>query len=207
MWRLVATSIVAFAVLASSCFWVIRFFRTVEQYLEPGDNTRVLLNLHPFDQTTSAVEGYPFLLIGYNNMKSRPLMKFDMFGNYGGPYDGVRDNVLEARLLEPNVCSTGSVDAEDIMGDFTDWKAYRTPVEIDNTGGIDAAALDLEMRVIHNVKALATADPASDLAGQMVIFSGAWNDNDDDGVIDTAAFTDITGCASAIFFNFPLFVP
>ena len=121
MWRLVATSIVAFAVLASSCFWTIRFFRTVDQYLAAGDRTRIVMNLHPFDQTTSGtLEGYPFILVGYGpEMKQRQVMEFDRTGVWGGPWDGVLDTGLRDALLAPGACPSfgGAIDAEDLMGD------------------------------------------------------------------------------------------
>ena len=76
-------------------------------------------------------------------------------------------------------------------------------MEIDNSGGVGLADLDKPMRTIHNVEAKATADPTTDLAGNVVIFSGGWLDTDNDKVLDVG---EIRGCGGAVFINFP-FVP
>lgn len=189
---LVAGLMVA-AMVLSSC-WTITAGRVNAKELAPGGTTRIIMDLRPND-SDSTVVGYPFVLVGYDNIDPRIGRTFDGDGNYGGPWQGVIDNTINGLMqIGSGACGIGSVDVSDIWGDYDKWSVYRTPVALDQSGP------DPRLLVDHAVKRPVAA--ANGTIGELAIFSGIWNDLDTDGVPEAGELA----CAGSFFTSVP-YVP
>lgn len=167
--RSVVPLILAVALLTSACFQI-RFFRQDPASLALGEQGVVRLDLHRVSLDENNTAGYTFLLIGWEDadLKLDGTRKFDHQGNFGGPFDRVKNNALRNVLLTMGNCVANGIDAANITG-MTSWRAYRTTVKMDSTAG----TADDPFKIAVRFTRLFTDD---DGRGNFVIFSGTWAD-------------------------------
>jgi len=91
--RMVVPLILALSLLSSACLQI-RFFRQDPASLSLGEQGVVRLDLHRVSLSEQNTNGYTFLLIGWEGADIRldGTRKFDSQGNFGGPFDKVRDS-------------------------------------------------------------------------------------------------------------------
>jgi hypothetical protein len=174
-----AVLLLVLSLVGSAC-WQIRYLSYWPKSLSMGDVAKVKVNLFPLS-ISLASNTYVVVLIGHDSTLSLDsVSSFDMLGNWGGPYTSSQLAPLETLLLSGGTCLGAGVDAADVeaSGTYTDWYAFRSNDKIDGTG-IAAADLGTPLRV--NIK-VERSGGASNGYGGLVIFTGAWADNDNDGV-------------------------
>lgn len=192
--RVVAIMLAVFAVAASSCF-TIRGTSLTNKVLGPGERTIVRVDMMPYN-TSLAIDAKVFILVGWRSGDRVLPARFDTQGNWGGPYQGKNNLELRDALMQPGACTGYGVDASELSY-FTDWEAWHTRVAIDATG---PTASDFAARLRTIIRMERPAGAGSGGLLEMVIFSGAWQDDNDDNLYDAAEDFACTGVA---FFSIP----
>lgn len=161
--------ILAVALLTSACFQI-RFMNQDPSALADNEQGVVRLKLYQVSQDQGNTATYPFLLIGWEDgdLKLDGTRTWDNLGNYGGPFNKLKDNTLRDALLVPGNCTANGIDASEITG-MTKWRAYRTTVTVNTYSGTadDPFKIDVRFTRLFN-------DNGD--RGDFVIFSGAWTD-------------------------------
>ena len=161
------TALLALSLMTSAC-WNIAAARINPNISEFG---KITIDLRPYG-STSTLNEHAFVLVGYSNIDPRVGRVFDKDGNFGGPYDGVKDGTLRAALLGgASTCEIAGVNVSEFSGSATRWEAYRSP------GTINQALSDGRMMFQHGVKKPGGAGAGS--IGVVTVFSGMWSDDGD----------------------------
>ena len=189
MFRSVVLIVLAFSLVTGACFQI-KLFKMTPQALSPGATGTIRLDLHRLSGNEQNTDGYTFILIGYEHTKVKlnAVGRFDVFGNFDGPFTRMKDGALRNHLRTAGNCVANGIDASSIT-DMTRWRAYRTTAPMDSTaGGMDEPfMIKLKFQRLF-------ADNKS--RADFVIFSGTWADLDDNGVVSGG---DATVCASMVF--------
>lgn len=184
--RLVALAIVAFALVASSCFSIRSVKILQQQRLGIGEIAKIQVDLFPLssDDVNTA---YAFILVGLSDLTSPDNTRWDLLGNFGGPIDARRMASLKTKLLADDNCSANGVSATDIAGNYPTWIAIRSDDPIDSSAGSLGDALRIKVEVER------PGGTDDDSFGSFVIFSGAWVDVDADVDPTTGDAFECTG--------------
>jgi hypothetical protein len=144
--------------------------------------------------------GYYFLLIGYDNIDWQGSSQIDADGNWGGPYNKGNNLALTNLMLTDGTCAgPGGIDAEDMAGSFDDW---RVVVSLTEFGADGPSAAQLGLRNRTQLYFNAPAGVGDDQRGDVVVFSGVW----DDGLLGGTAGIPEAGevaCTGMISFSVP----
>lgn len=196
--RAVAILVAAMTLLLSSCF-AIRGISLSDRSLSPADRTAIRFNLRPFSTNTHTTTK-PFLLIGSIDADRVGDVRFDVQGNWGGPYLGKNTVGLANELLQPGACVSYGLDASELEADFDLWEAWHTQVTIDSSS-LGLAGINQTLRAILRVER--PAGTANGDVAELVVFSGAWNDTNNSNTYNAG---EQISCTAAVFFTIP-FVP
>jgi len=173
--RLVVAVLAVFSLLATACFQIIGF--TYKDPLSPGEKGKIVVDLGPFSSSNNTT-AIPFLVVGTAaNLDQNGTSKFDLKVNFGGKYASTSDNTLRNLALAGGECDAGGLDADDIEGSFSTWRAFRTSVTVNSGSG----ALGTPFRVKVKIQRSGGANNSS---ANFVIFSGSWVD-DGDGIVES----------------------
>ncbi|MBM3694374.1 MAG: hypothetical protein FJW79_00300 [Actinobacteria bacterium] len=195
-WLLLALLLVV-ALVTSGCFQI-RAFSITPKSLAANGTAQVKLSLFPLSRSTLDTQvGRVVLLVGTSNIAYQYASNFDLTGNWGGPVGKALAPVLRNLMRSGGVCSSNGLDAADITG-YT-WQAIVSTVDL----GADpptAAQLDDVLRV--NLGFKAPGDAATGQRGNIIIFSGVW----DDGPLGSQAGVPEAGevaCTGMLTFSVP----
>jgi len=163
-YRSLIVLVIALSLLTSGCFQI-RSFIQKPKVLANGEVGKVYLQLYQVSQAEFNTDGYTFILIGYESadLSIKLVGDFDTKGNYGGPFDAVRDDELRDWLLTSPNCAASGIDAADITG--MTWRAYRTADLMDSTAGGYDEPMTIQFRLKRKF-----LDAAA--RGDFVVFSG-----------------------------------
>jgi len=167
-YKAIVLLIVVLSLVTSACFQI-RFLRMTPDQLAMGDKGLVRVEQYRISATNGGGVTTPFLLIGFDeaSLKLKTVSQFDMFSNFGGPFDRVNDTDLRDLLRTTGNCTFNGLDAADITG--MKWRAYRTVGTVDlSSGGFGD---------IFRVKlALERIGGNDSSRGDFLIFTGSWLD-------------------------------
>jgi hypothetical protein len=123
-------------------------------------------------------DAYAFVVLGFDDAQLRSGgRQWDPLGNFGGPYTGVNDTNLRTQLLGGAGCAVGGTTVADIQADFTAWRVWRTPSQID----FSAITQDDVLRFKQFFRPAAGA--VSGIPTGFIFITGSWSD-DGDGVVE-----------------------
>jgi hypothetical protein len=176
--------LVAMAVLTSSCFSMRQFYWSNPNPASGGSSFAVQ-KMYP--TTSGSLVTYEFVMVGWAGSGiTTSKRRFDITGNYGGPYNMVQDNTLRSILLGGGECQNQGIDVADITG--MNWKLFRTQVEITTGSGNEALVARQSMRVNFPDEGEATRT--------FVFVTGSWSD-DGDGLPE--GDDDVFFCSGMMF--------
>lgn len=158
--------------------------------LGPGERTILRVDMMPYT-TAITSSNKVLILVGWKSADRVLPARFDTLGNWGGPYRGRLNAGLEAELLKPGACVGYGADASQ-MTYFPNWEAWHTTVGVDNT---NPTLADFGARLRAIIRMERPGSASSGGIGEFVIFSGAWNDADNDNVYDAGEGLACTGVA------------
>jgi hypothetical protein len=193
---LLAGLLAAVALVTSGCFQI-RSFSLNRKSLTANEVARVDLKLFPLSMASAENQaGRVVLLIGTDDIAYTRASRFDLGGNWGGPVGRASNNALRDLMRSGGVCSANGVDAQEITG-FT-WRAIISSADL-GAESPTAAQLDDALRV--NVSFKSPADVSSLNRGNIVIFSGVW----DDGLVTNDGIPQAgeVACTGLISFSIP----
>ncbi|MBN2112552.1 MAG: hypothetical protein JW785_00330 [Acidimicrobiia bacterium] len=198
IWLLLAL-LLAIALVTSGCFQI-RMFKINKDSLAAGEMVTVRTEAFPVSMSTvDTNEGYYFLLIGYDNIDWQGSSQIDADGNWGGPYNKGNNAALVAFLLTAGNCQSIGIDAADMEASFEDWRVVVSLEEFGPEGATEAQ-LGLRNRTQLYFNAPATAQ--EDQRGDIVIFSGIWDDGLFGGIDGTPEAGE-TFCTGLVTFSVP----
>lgn len=189
--RLVAV-LTALVMVTSACFVIRQFsFSKTNLDISADDITSMRLRLKP-DSGTTVLDGYVIILVGIDeeleNLNRKEFQDID--GDYGMAPAAIDDAALLAILQDDGECGLpGGGDAEDLVGSFTSWKAFRSNTVVDMSD-VDATS---RLNFVHNL-GISNLAGANEVA-QIVAISGSWADTNTNGVPESGEMV----CNSAIF--------
>jgi len=195
VWMLLA--LFAVALLTSGCFQI-RAFTITPKSLAANGVAQVKLSLYPVSTSGFDTQrGYVVLLVGTGNIDYAYASNFDLTGNWGGPVGKWTNDALRDLMLVGGVCQVGGIDAAYITG--LTWRAVLSTARL-GVDGPGVGRLNDVLRV--NLGLRAPADAAEDERGNVLVFSGVW----DDGPLGTQVGVPEAGdvaCTGLIFFSIP----
>ena len=191
----------ALALLVMTGCFGIRGFSWSATRLPAGGSIVLNLTLSPQTKQAHALDR-PWVLLGFPKNEAVPndsyfsvgkLRKFDTGGNFGGPKNLIKDQALATHLSQTDDCQEGGLEPKDFTPQVT-WTALRTHNVVDDQGKVARVALT-KIRV-------KAAEGVGDNVPGIVVFVGAWGD-DDDGVVED----DETLCTSGVLTSIPTYEP
>ncbi len=187
--RLATTSalVVTMALLTSSCFAMRQFYWSNPNPAS-GGSTFAVQKMYPYSAVS--IDTYQFVMVGWDDAGiSTSKRRFDITGNYGGPYVMIQDNTLRNILLGGGKCVSRGIDVADIT-DLT-WKLFRTSETITTGADNEGKVARQSMRINF---------PTGTDVYDFVFVTGAWSD-DDDGIPEA---TDTFVCTGLAFTTIPV---
>lgn len=197
-WLLLALLLVI-ALVTSGCFQI-RMFKLNKRSIAAGEMITVRTEAFPVSMSTADTnEGYYFLLIGYDNIDWQGSSQIDADANWGGPYNKGNNAALVTFLLTAGNCNTRGLDAADMETFYEDW---RVVVSLDEFGPEGATAAQLGLRNRTQLYFNAPANAQDNMRGDVVIFSGIWDDGLFGGVDGTPEPGEVF-CTGVVAFSVP----
>jgi hypothetical protein len=198
VWLMLALLLVI-ALVTSGCFQI-RMVKISPKSAAAGEQITVRTEAYPLSMSTADTqEGYYFLLIGYTNIDWLGSSQIDVDGNWGGPYNKGSNAALETFLLTAGNCTATGIDAADMEGAFDDWRVL---VSLEEFGPEGATAGELGLRNRTQLYFNAPAGVGDDQRGDVVIFSGVWDDGLFGGVAGVPEAGE-TACTGLVSFSVP----
>ncbi len=189
--RVAAALVAVFALLASSCF-AIRGSSLTNKALGPGERTIVRVDMMPYASVLETSDKV-FMLVGWNNADRVLPARFDTLGNWGGPYQGKSTVSLANTLLQSGACGSNGLWASGLETFYDNWEAWHTRVEVDATM---MTRPDFDERLRSIIRMERPAGTTNGEVAELVIFSGGWNDKDNDNAWDPGEEVSCTGFAA-----------
>ena len=165
----------ALALVLSSC-WQIRLVKANKWQIGAGEVAVITLDLYP-SIDLAGVEGYPIVVVAYENSLQNRGTTFDVRNNYNGKEKGPSDATLRNYLVNQNLCSVGGTDVGELSANFDNLKAFRTAATVDG----DTTSQTDELRVKWRTTLGAGA---TDFPAPFIILTGIWTDDNDNGIAD-----------------------
>lgn len=201
--RTFALVLVAFALVASACFQIRVFANVGLKALSEGETTKFKIDLYRQSDVNDS-NTYVFLLVGLDNLVSPTYSNWDLKGNFGGPFGSTgscatadkhcNHSALRDWMLASDRCSANGVSATDIQASMDSWSLRRT------TNKIDSSPAGFSQRFRVNLFVTRAAGQNNNASGTVVVFSGSWNDGNNDGIPNVG---DTWQCTSMVMTGVP----